>query len=129
MNFKVLLPTRVLLDQPVAKIIAEAQNGSFCLLPRHADFVAVLVPGVLVFADCDGAERYLGIDEGTLVKHGEQVCVSTRNAVAGDDLRSLRRIVQDRFLELDDRERSARSALARLEAGVVRRFIELRERL
>lgn len=129
MNFKVLLPTRVLIDEPVAKIVAEAQDGSFCLLPRHIDLVAALVPGVLVFVDRDGNERYLGIDEGTLVKHGDQVRISTRNAVSGDDLRSLRRLVQERFLELDDRERSARSALARLEAGVVRRFIELRERL
>jgi len=129
MNFQVLLPTRVLVDQPVAKIIAEAQDGSFCLLPRHIDLVAALVPGVLLFVDCEGNEKYLGIDEGTLVKHGSRVRVSTRHAVSGDDLQSLRQIVQERFLELDDRERSARSALARLEAGVVRRFIELRERL
>lgn len=129
MNFQVLLPTRVLVDQPVAKIVAEAQDGSFCLLPRHIDLVAALVPGVLLFVDCDGNEKYLGIDEGTLVKHGNRVRVSTRHAVSGDDLQSLRQIVQERFLELDDRERSARSALARLEAGVVRRFIELRERL
>lgn len=129
MNIKVLLPTRILIDQPVAKIVAEAQDGSFCLLPRHIDVVTALVPGILIFVDMEGNERYLGIDEGTLVKYGDQVRVSTRNAVSGDDLRSLRQIVQERFLELDDRERSARSALARLEAGVVRRFIELRERL
>ena len=129
MNFKVLLPTRILIDQPVAKIVAEAQDGSFCLLPRHIDIVTALVPGILIYVDIVGNERYLGLDEGTLVKHGDNVRVSTRNAVSGDDLRSLRQIVQERFLELDDREQSARSALARLEAGVVRRFIELRERL
>jgi hypothetical protein len=34
-------------------------------------------------------------------------------------------MVEREFLALDDRERAARSALTRLEAGVVRRFVEM----
>jgi len=83
---------------------------------------------VLVYSGADGVERYLGIDEGIFVKCAEDVQVSTRNAVRGDDLHSLQRAVHAQFLELDDKERSARSVLARLEAGVVRRFVELQER-
>jgi F-type H+-transporting ATPase subunit epsilon len=30
-------------------VIAEAQNGSFCLLPHHIDFVAALAPGLLAY--------------------------------------------------------------------------------
>lgn len=129
MHLRVLLPTQVLLDRPVAKIVAEAENGHFGLLPRHIDFVAALVPGVLAYVTPEGAERYLGIDEGILVKCAGRVMLSTRDAVQGDDLESLRQTVRRRYLELDERERAARSALARLEAGVVRRFIELREQL
>lgn len=129
MRLKVVLPTEILLDQPIAKLVAEAENGAFCILPRHIDFVAALVPGVLVYADADGAERFIGIDEGTLVKCGEEVLVSLRNAVAGDHLEDLRGVVRRKFIELDERERSARSALARLEAGVVRRFVELQEQI
>jgi F-type H+-transporting ATPase subunit epsilon len=51
--------------------------------------------------------------------------VSAWRGVRGDDLASLRATVEREFLQLDDRERTARSALARLEAGVVRRFVEL----
>lgn len=127
MRLRVVLPTEILLDQQVAKIVAEARNGSFCVLPRHIDFVAALAPGVLTYVDPTGAERFFGIDQGTLVKCAGEVIVATRNAVAGDDLEMLRDVVRSRFLELDERERSARSALARLEAGVVRRFIELQE--
>ena len=127
MRLEVLLPTEILLDQQVKKIVAEAQNGSFGILPRHIDFVATLVPSVVVYVDAQGSERFLGIDKGTLVKCANHVFLSTRNAVPGDDLQTLREVVRSRFLELDDRERSARSALARLEAGVVRRFIELQE--
>lgn len=129
MRLRVLLPTRVLFDEPVGKVVAEAANGSFGMLPRHVDFVAALVPGILLYVSAEGAERYLGVDEGILVKRGAEVMVATRSAVPGEDLASLRRAVRERYVELDEHERAARSALARLEAGVVRRFIELREQL
>ena len=128
MHLTVLLPSRILLEMSVQKIVAEAPDGWFGVLPRHVDFVTALVPSVLVYAGADGVERYLGIDEGIFVKCAEDVQVSTRNAVRGDDLHSLQRAVHAQFLELDDKERSARSVLARLEAGVVRRFVELQER-
>lgn len=47
MNLKILLPANLLLDAPVHKVVAVASNGSFCLLPKHADFVTSLVPGIL----------------------------------------------------------------------------------
>lgn len=128
MHLRVFLPTQVLVDQQVDKLVAEAQNGSFGMLPHHIDFVAALVPSILLYETGEGEELYLGIDEGILVKCGDEVLVSTRSAIPGDDLETLRNTVRERYLELDERERSARSALARLEAGMVRRFIELRER-
>jgi F-type H+-transporting ATPase subunit epsilon len=125
MQLKVLLPTQVLLEEEVAKVTAEAENGSFCLLSRHIDFVAALVPGLFSFETEDGEETFLAIDEGTLVKCGREVLVSTRNAVRGRDLGQLQQVVEEQFSVLDERERKARSALARLEADLVRRFMEL----
>jgi F-type H+-transporting ATPase subunit epsilon len=125
MQLKVLLPTQVLLEEEVAKVTAEAENGSFCLLPRHIDFVAALVPGLLSFETEAGEETFLAIDEGMLVKCGREVLVSTRNAVRGRDLGQLQQVVEEQFSVLDERERKARSALARLEADLVRRFMEL----
>jgi F-type H+-transporting ATPase subunit epsilon len=124
-RLKLLLPSRVLVDESVTKVVAEAPNGWFCLLPRHADFVVALVPGVLVYVTQDGAEGLVATDHGSLVKCGPEVLVSTWRGVRGDDLSTLRATVEREFLQLDDRERTARSALARLEAGVVRRFVEL----
>jgi hypothetical protein len=48
MKLTILLPGEVFLEAEAAKVIAEAGNGSFCLLPRHVDFVAALVPGLLL---------------------------------------------------------------------------------
>jgi F-type H+-transporting ATPase subunit epsilon len=128
MRLKVLLPSRVLVDEEVTEVIAEAENGWFCLLPRHADFVAALVPGVVVFTTAAGAEGLAAIDHGMLLKCEAEVLVSAWRGATGDDLGSLRAVVEREFLALDDRERAARSALARLEAGVVRRFVEMEAR-
>ncbi|MFW6162849.1 MAG: F0F1 ATP synthase subunit epsilon, partial [Planctomycetota bacterium] len=124
-TLKVLLPTEVLVDEPVAKVTAEAEDGAFCLLPRHVDFVAALVPGLLTFEPASGGEEFLAVDEGMLVKVGGEVLVSTRRAVGGADLGELRRTVEEQFAVVDEHERAARTASAKLEAELVRRFMEL----
>lgn len=129
MTLKVMLPTEVLLEEPVVKVIAEAENGSFCLLPRHIDFTTALEPGILLFAGTDGVEKYAALDSGTLVKYGQEVLISAYNGVRGENLSQLRQLVTERFVTLDEQQRTARSALARLEAGVVRRFMELEEQI
>ena len=126
-HLRVLLPTQILVNTNVLKVIAEAENGSFCLLPRHIDMVAALAPGILSYTTHDGREEFLGTDEGILVKNGPEVLVSVRDAVRGPDLGLLKQTISARFHSLDERERRARSALARLEADFVRRFIELDE--
>jgi F-type H+-transporting ATPase subunit epsilon len=142
MKLKVLLPTEILVDQEVTKVIA-------CLLPRHIDFVAALPPGILIFESAEGHEEFIAVDEGTLVKVGREsaegheefiavdegtlvkvgreVLVSTRNAVRSSELGTLKQIVEQEFRVLDDREKIAHSASAKLEADLVRRFIELGE--
>lgn len=127
MKFKVLLPSEVFLDEEVAKVVAEAANGSFCLMPRHVDFVAALVPGLVDIVDAKGTEIFLAVDQGVLVKRGQEVFVSTRNAIRLPDLGELKQIVEEQFKAMDDKEKAARTAAARLEADLVRRFMELRQ--
>lgn len=127
MRLRVLLPTEVLVDTHTTKVIAVAENGEFCLLPRHIDFVAALVPGILCFYSPAGDEEYAATDAGVLVKCGADVSVSTLNGVHGSDIEALETLVEERFVDLDEHERKARTALARLEAGTLRRFRELQE--
>ncbi|MEJ2032048.1 MAG: F0F1 ATP synthase subunit epsilon [Deltaproteobacteria bacterium] len=124
MHLKILLPTEVLLDRDVSKVLAEGTNGSFCLLPRHQDFVTALVPGLLSFV-ADAREEFVAVDEGVLIKIGNEVLASTRRAVRGPDLGMLRQTVEREFLELDERQRLTRSAMARLGADFARRLYEL----
>ena len=127
MNLKIMLPSRVLVDESVSKIIAEGEEGSFCLLPRHIDFVSALDAGILSFWDDQGAERCAALDHGILVKSGDVVRVSSRSGVLGTDLASLREEVEAQFRELNEHERRAQSALARLESGAIRRFMEIKD--
>jgi F-type H+-transporting ATPase subunit epsilon len=126
MNLKILLPAEVFLVEDVSKVVAEAENGYFCLLPHHVDFTASLVPGIFSYQAVDG-EHYLAIDVGTLVKKGPDILVSIRNAAKSDELGQLRDIVVRQFEELNEREKKARSAAAKLEIDLLRRFLEIRE--
>lgn len=127
MRLAVLTPRETVLQQEADKIIAETAEGWFALLPRHVDIVSALVPGILAYSTPGGEKLFVAVDEGILVKCGADVRVSCRAAVAGADLGELESTVRSRFRELDRRERTTRSTLARLEADFVRRFFELQE--
>lgn len=125
MRLQVLLPEQILIDREIMKVTAEAENGSFTLLPRHVDFVAALVPGILNFVTRDLEEEFLAVDEGVLVKCGPQVQVSVRNAVVGGELGELKQMIEERYRKIDEHEKKSRDALYKLEADLVRRFMEI----
>lgn len=126
-----MVPTRELVDLKIVKLVARGANGAFCLLPRHADFVTALVPGIVVITYANGAEgadrieRFIATDEGLLIKCAAEVFVSVAHAVVGDDIDLLRETLDARLGALDDEARRARSALARLEASTLRGFLDL----
>jgi F-type H+-transporting ATPase subunit epsilon len=128
MKLQVLLPERVAVDKRVSKVTAEAPDGAFCLLPRHVDFTAALVPGLLGFEDEAGDETLLAVDHGILVKCGEEVLVSTTRVIGGRPLGELQRAVKEELETLDERQRRARTAVAKIEADFVRRLVELEQR-
>ena len=122
-------PSRALFNGPVLRLNAVSSNGGFGILPNHVDFVTTLVPSVLVLTLNDSTERFFGIDEGLLIKQGHNVKMVVRRAVESDDLDSLTSTVADSFIDMEDEERIARTALSRLEANMVRRFVHLRTTL
>ena len=126
MLLRILLPAEILMVQEVKKIVAEAENGSFCLMPNHIDFVATLAPGIFAYEPLVGGQELLAMDVGTLIKKGSNVLVSTRNAVKAPDLGGLKQVVVQQYAVLDEREKMVRSASAKLEASLIRRFVELK---
>ena len=125
MNLRVLLPFGVFAEKAdVMRVVADTTDGSYGLLPHRLDCVAALVPGVLTYETKNGGTVYVGIDQGVLVKSGDQVTVSVRRAVGGTDLGKLKDAVERDFLKLDEQERNVRMAVAKMESGLMGRLAE-----
>jgi len=124
MNIKLVLPYRTILDQPVDKITAPGTAGSFQVLPRHIDVVWSLQPGILTLTR-DNQDEYFAIQQGTLVKKGDEVYVSTFQAVKGESLEKLYQTLTENYEKLDEREKKANEVLVKLETDTIRRFMEI----
>lgn len=120
MTLKILLPFMVFAEiENVIRIVVETGSGAFGLLPQRLDGVAALVPGIFIYeTDAEGVQ-YLAIDEGIMIKSGQEVLVAVRNAIGGANLGKLRESVEKEFIELDENERKVRSVMAKLESGFI----------
>ena len=122
LRLKIFLPAEIMLDTEVNKIVGESPFGSFAILPGHIDVASALVPGILAYYT-GMQESFLAVNGGILIKQGDTVSVATRMAVKGD-LGELKNTIDKIINEIDERERKTRTAVARLEADLVRRFVE-----
>lgn len=128
MQLKIMLPFRVFLDNvDVNRVIVDTNKGSYGFLPRRLDCVAALVPGILTYETKGGTVHYVAVDEGILIKAGGEIQVSVRNAIGGADLGKLRQSIEQEFRNLDEKERFARKAVAKLESEFIQNIKKLRE--
>jgi F-type H+-transporting ATPase subunit epsilon len=123
MRLTLYQPSEIFLDEEVVKVTGESPAGSFCILPRHIDMATALVPGILAYQTPAGKEVFVALNGGILTKQGERIGVATRMAVRGE-LGALKKAIETMVNEVDERERKTRAAVARLEADIVRRFVE-----
>ncbi len=123
MQLKILLPDRVFADEAkIARIVFVTPGGSFGLLPRRADCVAAIVPGLFAYQAEGADEVTVALDEGVLVKAGGNVLVSVRRAIAGSDIEQLEHSIAAQFLTLSDLQQAQRRVSAQLESGFIKRF-------
>lgn len=135
MHVKIILPTGIFLEEQAIKVVGEAKNGCFCLLPRHIDMVTALTSGIFTITPVPSPkdsqqnslsvpeeEIHIALDEGILVKRGSEVSVSAWNAVRGP-LGELHKMLQAQRDALGEHELNARLALEHLEASLVRQVL------
>lgn len=126
MDLKILLPYKVFAEiKNVDSIVAETSVGSYGFLPQRLDCVAVLVPGI--FAYKTDKMHYLAVDEGLLVKAGDEVMVSVRNAVGGVELGKLADTIQNEFKNISADEEKVKYMASRLENGFLSRLKKFQE--
>ena len=124
MRIKILLPYKTLLDADCNKITAPGKGGAFQILPRHVDVTWTLEPGILEVFYNDG-EEYFAVDNGVLVKKGNNVYISVFRGIKGKTLEDLDNSVTEVFTKLSEKEKEARIILAKLETDTLRKFLEL----
>ena len=128
MNLEILLPFRVFLkESEVSRLVVETSAGALGFLPQRLDRATVLVPGIMEYETAAEGKKYIALEEGILVKPGPDVTISVRNAIGGASLGELQELVEREFLELDEREKSVRSVMAKLESDFMHQFEKFRK--
>ncbi|MFZ1800419.1 MAG: F0F1 ATP synthase subunit epsilon [Chitinophagaceae bacterium] len=128
MNLKILLPFKIFIDtKNVRSITIETSEGSYGMLPQRLDCVAALVPGIFTYEIETGRPKYIAVDEGLMIKAGNEVLVSVRNAIGGADLGKLSDMIKKDFNKQDENKIQARSVMAKLEGGFIYSFDKFRK--
>ena len=126
MNLKILLPSEIFATKTnVLRIVAETGAGSFGILPNRLDCVSAIAPGILSYQTEEDGTVYVAVDEGVMVKAGHEVLISVRHAIGGTDLSQLHAAVKREFLSIDEQEKKVRTAVAKMESGLIGRLQEL----
>jgi F-type H+-transporting ATPase subunit epsilon len=124
MKLVVATPLAVVVEADhVAHVRAEDDSGAFGILPGHADFLTVLGISVLTWRGGDGVRRHVALRGGMLeVRGGDNIRVTTREAVPGDDLGRLESEVVAAFRREVTEEKAARLDAQRLYLAAVRQI-------
>lgn len=126
MTLAIYLPYQLLLKIERVKFISyETETGSQGLLPNRLDCVSALVPSILTFRT-DLEEVYVAIDEGILIKADNKVTISTRNGFSSSDLGQLQALVEETYLQQNDKETRVKKVIDKLESEFLKRYVETR---
>jgi F-type H+-transporting ATPase subunit epsilon len=123
MHLKILLPSQVFLDADhVKKMVVPTGAGFVGILPERLDFVAAVKPGIMVWQNERGDEIYTAVDDGIVVKAGDEVLCSVHRASTGTDPAKLLETIEKQFISLNTEQQAVRTTLAKLEGGLLERL-------
>jgi F-type H+-transporting ATPase subunit epsilon len=128
MRLRIITPLSVVVDAEAGSLRAEDESGAFGILNGHASFLTALNVCIVSWRgtpdDADG-ERFCAVRGGSMTVAGGSkttVTVATREAVTGDDLATLDRMVLSRFEADADEERVEHAGALKLQLHAIRRI-------
>jgi len=125
MRLLITTPTAVVVDEhDVSAVRAEDESGSFGILDGHAEFLTALAISVVSWRRADGRQRFCAVRRGVLsVVDGAEVAIATREAIVGDELDRLERVVLAKFHEAIEAERAVRTESLQLQMRAIRQIV------
>lgn len=125
MRLRIITPLAVVVDEyGVTTVRAEDASGGFGILPRHADFLTSLTISVVAWKRADARQCFCAVRRGVLsITEGKEITVATREAVVGDDLRTLDQTILARFRAAMETERLEHIESTRLQLNAIRRIM------
>ena len=125
MRLRITTPLTIVVDEDDVQIVsAEDASGGFGVQPHHADFLTSLETGVVSWKDKAGARHYCAVHGSVLtVDGGQDVAVTTRQAIPGDDLATLDKAILDRFGADAAAEQAGRVDSTKLQLRAIREIV------
>ena len=131
MQLTIMSPTSILDQVQVQKVSARGGEGSFTLLPGHADILSRLKRSIVTAVEENGLVHVWGADGGVLTKQGDEVLISSPLVVRGEEEEgedveaSLTRAIDEALQRLRRESKSLQTESLRMESDLVRRLLEL----
>ena len=125
MRLCITTPLSVVVDADEVRIVsAEDASGGFGIQPHHADFLTSLAVSVVSWKDGAGARHFCAVHGGVLtVTGGQEVVITTREAIPGDVLATLDQAILDRFGADAEAERAGRIDSTKLQLRAIREMV------
>lgn len=128
MQFKIVTPSRVVLEDQVDAIYARAIDGEFGVLPKHIPMVTPLEIGVLKFTRKGGEKMTAAVMGGLFYTDGESATILSDSAELSADIDPVRAEHAKERAEARLREKSATVDTKRAEMALARAMTRIQTR-
>jgi F-type H+-transporting ATPase subunit epsilon len=112
----------------VASFVGEDITGNFGIQAGHARFMTVLVTGLAKFRVNAANWQYLALPGGVLYFCNNVLTISSRRYLLDDDYEHIREAMQQQLLIEENRLRSIKESLHKMENELLRQLWELGRR-
>ena len=109
----------------VASFVGEDASGSFGLMAHHVRFMTVLSFGLARLRRTDGDWLYVGLPGGLLYFVDNELRISTRRYVLGNDAGLIAGMLASEMVEEEEGLAQTRRKLRLLEAEMIERMVQL----
>ena len=109
----------------VTSFVGEDNSGSFGILAGHARMMTCLIIGLARFRIGEGSWEYLALPRAVLYFNDNILTLSTRRYLQDTDYMRISQALQQQLLAEEEKLRSVKESLHRMEEEVLKRLWEM----